>query len=310
VHINPDGWSPLLTETQIAIIERARLRIGLWVWEMAHIPENWYPAFDRVEAIWTPSCYCADVFAAKAQVPVEVIPHVVTVDRSTADPVRAAALRRELGVPQNDRIILYAFDGSSYLVRKNPFALLRSFVSSRLAERGWRLVLKTKHLYDSPVQGRLLQQEVDCARGVVLIDRAIDQDTMGNLMRMADIFASPHCSEGFGLTIAEAMAMGKLVISTDYGGSRDFLDAECGFPVRYRLRTLDRDYGHYTRGGGVWAEVDEAHLTEALIGASELIMAGDMRLGEAARRRINDLFSPAAIGTKMRESISRLLSTV
>jgi glycosyltransferase involved in cell wall biosynthesis len=308
VHLNPDAWPGLLTETDLAIIRRAKVSVGLWVWEMVHIPENWYPTFDEVDAICTPSRYCADVFAAKAQVPVEVIPHVVTVDRSTADPVRAVALRRELGVSQNDRIILYAFDGSSYLVRKNPFALLRSFARSRLAERGWRVVLKTKHLYDSPVQGSLLQQEVDRTNGVVLIDRSVDKETMGELLRAADIFASPHCSEGFGLTIAEAMAMSKLVVATDYGGSRDFLDAECGFPVRYRLQSLDRDYGHYTRGGGVWAQVDEAHLAELLVEASELVEAGDTHLGEAARHRINDLFSPAAVGTKISRIIFRLLS--
>jgi glycosyltransferase involved in cell wall biosynthesis len=308
VHLNPDGWPSLLTDRQVAIIGRAKMRVGLWVWEMAQIPKNWYPAFDLVDAIWAPSRYCADIFSGKAQGRVDVIPHVVAVDPSPPEPVRSAALRQELGMPANDRIILYAFDGSSYLVRKNPFALVHSFVRSRLGEKGWRLVLKTKHLFDSPEQGKALQQEVDRAHGVMLIDRGVDKATMRGLMRVADIFASPHCSEGFGLTIAEAMAMGKIVIATDYAGSRDFLDAECGFPIRYRLGSLDRDHGHYTRDGGVWAQIDETHLTEALIEASELVKAGDTRLGEAARNRINDLCSPAAIGAKMRSSTCCLLS--
>jgi glycosyltransferase involved in cell wall biosynthesis len=309
VHLNPDAWSPLLTDDQLAILERATARIGIWVWEMARIPRDWYPTFDNVDAIWAPSRYCADIYSSKSQVPVDVIPHVVTVDLSTSDSVRSTALRRELGLSAEDRIILYAFDGSSYLVRKNPFALIRSFARSRLAERGWRLVLKTKHLFDSPVQGRLLQQEVDSANGVVLVDRSADKETMRELMQASDIFASSHCSEGFGLTIAEAMAMGKIVVATDYGGSRDFLDAECGFPVRYRLHSPERDHGHYTREGGVWAQIDEAHLAEALIEASELVMAGDTRLGDAARTRINELCSPAAVGAKIRRSISQLLST-
>jgi glycosyltransferase involved in cell wall biosynthesis len=308
VHLNPDGWPGLLGETEMAAIERAKVRVGLWVWEMAHIPKNWYPGFDLVDAIWAPSRYCAEIFSSKAQAPVDVIPHVVTLDPSTPDPDRAVALRRELGIADDQRIVLYAFDGSSYLVRKNPLALVRSFASSRLAERGWQLVLKTKHLFDSPTQGKLLQQEVDRAHGVVLIDRPVDKATMWWLMQAADIFASPHRSEGFGLAIAEAMAMGKVVVATDYGGSRDFLDLECGFPVRYRLCLLDDDHGHYTREGGGWAEIDEAHLAEVLIEASELVTAGDTRLGEAARRRINDLCSPMAVGAKIRTSIYRLLS--
>jgi glycosyltransferase involved in cell wall biosynthesis/Tfp pilus assembly protein PilF len=305
VHLNPEGWSELLSEAETAVIEDAKVRVGLWVWEMEQIPRNWYPVFNFVDAIWAPSRYCADTFAASAKVPVHVIPHVVTVPPSATDMARVAALRQSLAA--DERIILYAFDGSSYLARKNPFALVRAFDRSGLAGTGWRLILKTKHLQDSPAQGARLRQAVERTEGVVLVDRSFDKTAMDNLMRAADIFASPHCSEGFGLTIAEAMALGKIVVATDYGGSRDFLDAKCGFPVRYNLQSPDEDHGHYTQEGGVWAQVDEAHLAEMLIEASELVVAGDRRLGEAGCRRIADLLSPAVVGARMRESISQLL---
>ena len=55
-----------------------------------------------------------------------------------------------------------------------------------------------------------------------------------------------------GSTIAEAMAMGKLVVATDYGGSADFLDAQCGFPGAATGYTRSTTiYGHYTRDGGI-----------------------------------------------------------
>jgi glycosyltransferase involved in cell wall biosynthesis len=306
VHLNPDGWAGLLTETQRRIIYDAGVSVGLWVWEMAALPDNWFPFFDQVAAIWAPSRYCADIFSVRAKAPLEVVPHVVPVMPPNPDPMDAVILKRELGLSESERIILYAFDGSSYLVRKNPLALVRSFVRSGLAGKGWRLVLKAKHLFDSPSQGELLRQQAEHAPGVVLIDRSVNASAMSQLMRLADIYASPHCSEGFGLTIAEAMAMGKLVVATDYGGSADFLDAQCGFPVPYRLDSLDDDHGHYTRDGGIWAQIDEGHLTESLIEAAGLVMSGDLRLGDAARRRISELFSPEAVGAKMRDSILRL----
>jgi glycosyltransferase involved in cell wall biosynthesis len=306
VHYNPDGWHGLLTESQRQIIDRAKLKIGLWVWEMASIPTSWFPNFDEVEAIWTPSHYCAEIFAARARVPVDVVPHVIANTFSVFDPARTIVMRQELGLSEENRIILYAFDGSSYLIRKNPFALIRAFSQSQLAKKGWRLVLKVKNLYDRPAEGIRLGREVERAEGVILVDRAVDEAAMGEFMRAADIYASPHCSEGFGLTIAEAMALGKIVVATDYGGSRDLLDAECGFPVRYTLRSLDDDYGHYRREGGLWAQIDETHLSESLIEASELVMAGDFRLGDAARSRVRDRLSPSAVGAKMHESISRL----
>jgi glycosyltransferase involved in cell wall biosynthesis len=306
VHLNPDGWPALLTDAQRKIIYDAKLSIGLWVWEMAVLPDNWFPFFDQVGAIWSPSRYCADIFLSRAKVPVEVVPHVVPLPCPDADPTQADHVKQGLGLSPSDRIILYAFDGSSYLVRKNPFALLHAFARSGLGGEGWRLVLKAKHLYDSPAQGERLRQEVDRAQGAVLIDRLANVSAMSQLMQAADIYASPHCSEGFGLTIAEAMAKGKLVIATDYGGSADFLDAQCGFPVPYHLRTLDDDYGHYTRDGGVWAHIDEDRLTEALIAAAGLVAAGDLRRGEMARRRIGQRFSPAAVAARMRDSILRL----
>jgi glycosyltransferase involved in cell wall biosynthesis len=307
VHYNPDGWHDLLTEAQRVIMERAKVRIGHWVWEMAQVPTAWYPGFDKVDMIWAPSRYCAGIFAARAKVPVEVVPYIVNVPQQVSNPSGVIGLRRELGLSEGNRIILYAFDGSSYLIRKNPFALIHAFSQSGLAERGWRLVLKAKNLLDSPAQGQRLRQEVERAEGVILVDRSVDKAVMEEFMRAADIYASPHCSEGFGLTIAEAMALGKIVVATDYGGSCDILDAECGFPVRYQLRSLDEDHGHYTRQGGAWAQIDEAHLSQSLIQAAELVSTGDLRLGEAARRRIRDLLSPAAVGAKMRESISQIL---
>ncbi len=38
IHYNSDGWPALLTESQMAIMERAKLTIGPWVWEMGEVP--------------------------------------------------------------------------------------------------------------------------------------------------------------------------------------------------------------------------------------------------------------------------------
>ena len=118
-----------------------------------------------------------------------VIPHVVTVPPPATGSVCASVLRQSLGLGEDHRIILYAFDGSSYLVRKNPFALVRAFDRSGLAGTGWRLILKTKHLLDSPAQGTRLRQVVECTDGVILVDRSFDKAAMDDLMRAADIFA-------------------------------------------------------------------------------------------------------------------------
>ena len=102
---------------------------------------------------------------------------------------------------------------TSYLVRKNPAALVRAFAASGLGAQGWTLVLKTKHLMDRPEDGAAFKALAESTPAVHLIDRSLDPATLADLVAAADIYASPHCSEGFGLTIAEAMAAGKPVVS-------------------------------------------------------------------------------------------------
>ena len=41
-----------------------------------------------------------------------------------------------------------------------------------------------------------------------------------------DCYASLHRSEGFGITMAEAMLLGKPVIATGYSGNLDFMRPE------------------------------------------------------------------------------------
>ena len=296
VHLNPDAWQYLTTE-QVRAIGRARVRIGLWVWEMDRLPDFYRPNLDKVDVIWTPSRYCAGVFASDTGQPVHVVPHVVPVP---AAPPSAGPLRRT---------ILYAFDGSSYLARKNPLALVEAFAHSRLAANGWRLVLKTKNLGDRPGQASTLVARCGTEAGVTLIDRPISREEMAALVDEAAIYASPHASEGFGLTIAEAMAAGKVVVATDYGGSADFLDKTCGLPVAYDLTTLKEDFGHY-RKGGQWAAVRVNALAEALARGADSLERGERSLGTAARARIADRLSADAVAAAMRASFSEIAPKV
>ncbi|WP_287082770.1 glycosyltransferase, partial [Methylobacterium sp.] len=116
-------------------------------------------------------------------------------------------------IDPSKRVILYAFDGSSYLARKNPHALIRAFRAAGLGQAGWQLVLKTKHVFDLPEEGKKLLDLVGTAGDVVVIDQPLSQNELGALFDLCAVYASSHSSEGFGLTIAEAMEMGKVVVA-------------------------------------------------------------------------------------------------
>ena len=71
----------------------------------------------------------------------------------------------------------------------------------------------------------------------------------------ADCYVSLHRSEGFGLTMAEAMLCGKPVIATGYSGNIDFMSDADSFLVPYRMVTIDRTHGPY-KAGYHWADPD------------------------------------------------------
>lgn len=307
LHLNPDAWGSLLTRRQMQTIDRARRRIGLFVWESRQVPDYFIERMAACDRIWTPSQFCADAFRAVAAAPVDVVPHVVARTGQTASPAERQAMRHELGLAPNERMILYTFDATSYLVRKNPIALVRAFERSRLAAAGWRLVLKTKHLQPDIADHAALLAACASAANVTIVDRSLARAELATLTETADIYASSHCSEGFGLTVAEAMMMGKLVVATDYGGVRDFLDTDTGFPVASTEWETERDYGAYARGT-VWARVDEADFAAKLHAAASLSADAAANIGVRAQNRIETLLSPAAVAKRIEASVAMTLS--
>ncbi|MCJ2122968.1 rhamnan synthesis F family protein [Methylobacterium sp. J-077] len=308
VHFNGDSWHALMSARQLDIAASARLKIGLFVWETSHVPGGWLPTVDGLDAIWAPTEFCAAIFRQITDIPVDVVPYVV--ENEPGEPASAAAkanLRKAFSIDPSRKVILYAFDGSSYLARKNPHALIRAFRAAGLAQSGWQLVLKTKHVFDLPDEGKKLLDLVGKTGDVVVIDQPLSQNELGALFELCAVYASSHSSEGFGLTIAEAMEMGKVVVATDYGGSRDFLDATCGFPVKAEIAALDQTYGPYLRGAE-WGQVDEDDLARALTDAARAVTSGDAeRIGATARARIRERLSIGAVAAAMEASLSRLL---
>lgn len=306
VNLNPEAWPPLLDPVHRTVVAGAARRVGLWVWEMSQVPENWHPVFTEQDAVWGMSGYCAEVFRRSGAEGAEVMPPPVELDRAPYADLDPAAVRRGLDCPAEGRLVLYVFDGASYIIRKNPEALVEAFQRSGLSERGWTLVLKTKNLFNNVAAGARLARLVSCHPSIRLVNRALSRHDLMALFWAADVYASPHRSEGFGLTIAEAMAAGKVVVATDYGGSRDFLDATCGFPVKASLTRLEGDFGHYTRGGE-WAEPDPDALVTALREAADEVETGTRGLAARARERIAERLSLEAVAARMKAAAEAVM---
>ena len=83
------------------------------------------------------------------------------------------------------------------------------------------------------------------------------------LMNQADCYISLHRSEGFGLTMAEAMALGKPVIATGYSGNLDYMSSNNSFLVKYKIVKQEDDLGVLPKDN-YWSEPDIDHAAEMM----------------------------------------------
>src|SRR6185503_9333255 len=92
-----------------------------------------------------------------------------------------------------------------------------------------------------------------------LLDDTFTRDEVNGLINICDCLVSLHRSEGFGLTMAEAMFLSKPVVATGYSGNLDFTRPDNSFLVGYRLCPVGAGCEPYD-SHCLWADpnIDEA----------------------------------------------------
>ena len=123
-------------------------------------------------------------------------------------------------------------------------------------------------------------------------------------MVACDCYISLHRAEGFGLTMAEAMAMEKPVIATGYSGNMDFMTAENSFLVNHKLVPIAKDHGPYKRGF-IWAEPDLEHAAELMRHVYEHREPA-RKVGMLARRDILATLTPEVVAGRLKAQLDRL----
>jgi glycosyltransferase involved in cell wall biosynthesis/lipopolysaccharide biosynthesis glycosyltransferase len=299
IHVNADqvehfartrGWDYL----------RGRRNVGYWYWEVSRFPDRWRSSFRYFDEIWVATSFCQDAISRSAPVPVVRVPApVLLLEEAEIRPDRAA-----FGLAPDNFIFLFSFDYLSVFERKNPLAVVEAFRQAFGSRKDVTLVLKSINA------NRAVEQETALKRAVAdlnvrCISAGLERPAMLRLLATCDCFISLHRSEGFGLGLAQAMALGKPVIGTGYSGNMDFMNESNSFLVRYELTELEHDYGPYEKGN-VWAEPSIEHAAELM----RLIQQDPAQARAKAARGARDVrrrLAPAACGATMLERL-RLLT--
>jgi glycosyltransferase involved in cell wall biosynthesis len=296
VHVNADQLPAFATSRAPDYLE-GRYTIGYWTWELSDFPPDWRRSFDYVDEVWVPSTFALDSIARGATKPVLRIPHVVEPDAPIA-PRR----RSDFGLPEDEFLFLFMFDFHSFVERKNPFGLVEAFKRAFRPAEHVGLVLKCSHSEYDPELLEALRYAAGGAR-VHFVDAVLNRPQVRSLVSLSDAYVSLHRSEGFGLTMAEAMAFGKPVVATGYSGNVDFMRPANSFLVDYELVRIERDYGPYSKGL-LWADPDleqAARLLRSVV--DQPGVAADR--GALGRRDVLRELDPGAVG---RIALQRLVS--
>jgi glycosyltransferase involved in cell wall biosynthesis len=271
-------------------------RIGVWGWETNSIPPRWQRAFALIDEIWVYSRFMAENIGAVAPVPVTALPPPV---EPPADPVVPV----DLGVPTGF-LFLFVFDYLSTVQRKNPVGLIEAFKLAFAPGEGPRLLLKT---INAPLRPLAEEEVLWAAHGrpdIHVIDRSLSRQELGSVMAACDCYVSLHRAEGFGLTMAEAMALGKPVIGTGYSGNVDFMNSDNSYLVDFTIGRVGAECEIYPPEGE-WADPSVEHAAELMRRVwSDPEEA--RRLGARAAEDIARKLSPQATGEAMRRRLEEL----
>lgn len=287
IQVNVDAVDVLLQQVDPSYFQN-RYNIGIWVWELPEFPEHWRPLFGIFHEIWVPSHYALEAIAAVSPVPVMRLPHSIQL----ATP---QATRADLEIPAETFVFLFMFDFCSVYERKNPEAVIQAFRQAfGDAPENVQLIIKSSNGEHYPQERQRLQEAAQGCAGIRFIDGYLLRDQLDGLLYHCDCYVSLHRSEGFGLTLAEAMFYGKPVIATAYSANTEYMNVGNSLLVPYQLQTLKEDYGPY-RAGNRWAEPDVAEAARWMRWVYEERDRAQA-LGDRAAQDIRQQLSPQAVG--------------
>jgi glycosyltransferase involved in cell wall biosynthesis len=274
---------PLLEELMGDRLPVSATTIGIWAWEIERFPRWMARSSTLVDEIWTYSRHAADALAAACPVPVHVFSPPVPV---TDDP--DATDRAVLGL-SDDFTFLFCFDFASGFERKNPLGVINAFRRAFAPGEGPRLVIKSVNGPAARIAWARMAAATDGRTDIELRDGYEPARRQRALMGACDCYVSLHRAEGYGLTMAEAMAGGRPVIGTAYSGNLEFMTPDNSMLVPYEMARVPFGCYPYPPDAS-WAEPD-LDVAADLMRRAAADPATSAELGACARAHIAREFS-------------------
>jgi glycosyltransferase involved in cell wall biosynthesis len=223
----------------LSSLDESAYRIGQFYWELSDTAAIHDCGLSLVHEIWVATEYLRDVYRKRVSVPVYVMGQAI---ETPAPDSRFE--RSTFNLPKGAYTFLFSFDAGSIVERKNPLASVQAFLKAFPAgTEEVALVLKTRNLGAMQTDRdrehwRRVTESAAGDRRIHVLDSTMTAAELTGLLGSCDCYISLHRSEGFGYGPADALALGKPVITTAYSGVIDFCTPTTAMLVDYTLERV------------------------------------------------------------------------
>lgn len=249
LHCEPHDYASMYRAHQLT----GKYVIACAIWEADEIPDSYKRSLEYVQEVWVPSQYCKTAFG-RYHHNVHVVPYVVDRDLRCSDLDRVAI---KLRVNFDPSCINYLTITKVWDKRKNVQFLIDAFERLRREMPKARLIVKT---CAGDPQPRISDERV------IVVSASLTERQIAALYECADVYVSAHHSEGWGLTMADAMLFRKPTIATDYSGNLEFMDTANSFLVAFEEDYIHEEdvFGQFTNQMR-WAYPSQKDLEDTLL---------------------------------------------
>jgi glycosyltransferase involved in cell wall biosynthesis len=270
---------------------------GIWAWEVETFPKWMAVSEALVDEVWTYSAHSADAIRAAVSCPVFVLPPPI----AAVEPPPLS--RADLHLPEG-YLFLFCFDANSVFERKNPEAVVAAFRAAFAPGAGPQLVVKVVNADRDGLDLARLRRAAADRPDITVRTYAEPPERQLALMAAADAYVSLHRAEGYGLTMAEAMMLGKPVIATGYSGNLEFMDDGNSLLVPFSKVRIPVGLRPYP-AGAMWANPDVEAAAAAMLRLATDPAAG-VELGARARADVLEHHSPDRRADALRARLTHL----
>ncbi len=295
----------------------SRRNVGYLAWEQREASPLWEPFLRGFDQVWALSSFAAGGLAEALGrevlvVPCAVDPAELSLEEAARQSIDGSRRQRKPRSRRSARLedrfsFLHIFDANSSIERKNPEAVVAAFARAFAPGEPASLWIRIANAQRWPHRRRLhelVRRASATGLDIRFFSEPMSRAGLLELLVDADCYVSLHRAEGFGLTCAEAMALGKPTIATGYSGNLDFMSRENSLLVDYREVEVRAAEGPF-RGGSLWAEPSVDHAAEQMRWVYVHRDAA-AELGAHGRATVIARCSPAAVGAIAAAALAEL----